>query len=153
MKALTNFEIDALFKKVASYGGCFLRNHLKLTDAKKSNKFYILNMDRDDLHDGKAHNGSHWVCLFNCNHKYVIYVDSFGLPPPENVVKFMKATGKIAVWSDIDLQWVNSDSCGWFASMVAKQLLKGKKLADILYNTFTMNPKENEKILQNYFRL
>jgi hypothetical protein len=146
LTALYDYQINDVFKQCKNYGGCIARMNLKQSDAKK-HKFYVLNMEANP-----NSSGTHWVCLWNCNQKYVFYCDSFGAPPPENVVKFMKKTGKECLYSDMMLQDMNSSSCGWFCVFSLLELLKGKSPVDILLKDFTINPTTNERLLKNYFK-
>ena len=58
-----------------------IRMRDKLLSLPKDTKNVVM-----DLEDG-SENGSHWVCVFNDKAaKY--YFDSYGLPPPIEVVKF-----------------------------------------------------------------
>jgi hypothetical protein len=142
---LSNFEIDKFLKPFGDvYGGCFSKDNLIINDAKK-NKCYVLNLDAAD---GP---GTHWVGLYNVDPTYCVYIDPFGQPCPEHVLKFMKATGKKALYMDIDLQSIKSSSCGWFAVCILTEMIRGRKLTDILYDDFTANPEQNELILKKYF--
>jgi len=145
LTSLYDSQIDNVFKKYPQFGGTISRLDLKLSDAKK-NKFYVLNMD------GEHSGGTHWVLLSNIDPKTVIYFDSFGAPPPENIYKFMKKTGKQCLYNDMQLQDINSSSCGWFDIYVMQQLLKGRPIDDILFDDFTIDPKKNELLLKKYFR-
>jgi hypothetical protein len=145
LPALYDYQINDVFNMCKNYGGCISRLSLKQSDAKK-HKFYILNMDANP--NGF---GTHWVILWNCNKKYVFYCDSFGAPPAENVVKFMKETGKECLYNDMMLQDMNSSSCGWFCVYILLKLLNHENPADILLRDFTINPNQNEQRLKNYF--
>ena len=48
------------------------------------NGAYIINLQNSN--DG---NGTHWYCLYIEN-KHAMYFDSYGGPPPKEVVKFFK---------------------------------------------------------------
>ena len=54
----------------------------ELTNVSKHTKNIIMNLEDNNG------NGSHWVCIFNSQDKY--YFDSFGLPPPVEVIKFLQ---------------------------------------------------------------
>ena len=54
----------------------------ELINLSKYTKNIIINLED---HYG---NGSHWVCIYNNQVKY--YFDSYGLPPPVEVMKFLQ---------------------------------------------------------------
>lgn len=146
LKELDNNQINHLFRHHTKYyGGCIPSRRLKISDTKKR-KFYILNLD----HPNGA--GTHWTSLYNCDPKTVYYIDPFGMPPPEHVIKFMKATGKKRFYSDVDLQNIDSSSCGWFCCYIMLEMLKGRQLIDIIHHDFTMDTKVNERLLEKYFK-
>ena len=71
---------------------------------------YIVN-----LGDSKTSNGTHWTC-FIINEKIATYFDSFGLIPPQIIVKFIKRYNKHLriIYSIDQIQDYNSLACGWF---------------------------------------
>src|SRR5665811_2295472 len=53
--------------------------------------------------------GSHWVCYYSDN-KNVEYFDSFGFPPPEEILVFLKRNqipGKEIVYNSFRIQDIN----------------------------------------------
>ena len=83
-KALTNFELSDAAKKlnINNFRGVFLRD--TLPKKPRQNECGILNLD-DSNGEGK-----HWVnFLKNGNDK--IYFDSYGLPPPTELLKYLKS--------------------------------------------------------------
>lgn len=84
---------------------------------------YIINMQ-----DSKEGGGTHWVGLFLVKSKYrahalerprkqplAYYFDSYGLPPPEAVLKFVRAYGAEWLWhSNEQLQAINTYFCGQY---------------------------------------
>ena len=145
LHALSNIEIDNYFKDEPLYGGCYANNNLP----KLENKIYIINYDDD------GEKGSHWVCISNLHTDYIIYFNSFGLPPKDNVLKWIKkAKNKTAVMNDMTIQNVNSDSRGWWCIYVLNRLLKGDTLISILYDledNDELFEDENEDLLLEYF--
>jgi len=82
--ALTNIDIDRAIKKlkIPNFRRVFSRDELPNTPRKK--ECGILNLD--DL----TGNGTHWVAWYkNNNKKY--YFDSFGLHPPLEIMRYLKA--------------------------------------------------------------
>lgn len=73
--------------------------------------FYVINMDGEDK---KGHvTGTHWVCCV-CKGNSALYFDSFGVPPPLEVMEFLSK--RYSRW--FENSWVcqlpSSSSCGLF---------------------------------------
>jgi len=83
-KALSNIELESAIKKlkIPNFRGVFSRNDLPNKPHRK--ECGILNLDN------LMGNGTHWVAWYkNENKKY--YFDSFGLHPPLEIIKYLKA--------------------------------------------------------------
>ena len=77
----SNFELIKYCKKLKIHIVVIcLRD--ELTNMSKHTNNVIMNFEDNNG------NGSHWVCIFNSQDKY--YFDSFGLPPPVEVIKFFQ---------------------------------------------------------------
>lgn len=73
---------------------------------------YIINLQDAELNKG----GTHWVAVYVPPHeKKIAYFDSFGFPPPQSVINWIKSTGlrnyKIA-FNTKQIQNINSGGCG-----------------------------------------
>jgi hypothetical protein len=68
--------------------------------------FYIVNLE-DDIKG----QGTHWTCFFLVN-QFCIYFDSFGLPPPTDIVQFCK--GFAIMYNVNQVQHIMSDACGYY---------------------------------------
>ena len=131
---LTNGELSQLVKhyKIKNYHGAYIDDRMPI---KLKNGFYIINLN------GR----SHWTCLLKDGDKYY-YFDSYGFVASQEVEDQI---GEY-VYSDLQLQHLNSSSCGWFciAWMRYMQDHKNKKLAySNFLKLFSKDPKENEIIL------
>ncbi len=93
-------------------------------------KIYIVNLNKSN------EPGSHWVLVLK-----PYYFDSFGVSPPEEILLFM---GKPIVSSTYRIQAINSIMCGYFCIYVAEELLKGKKIYDILLEFDPVNYNLND---------
>ena len=144
LRALSNFDIDALFKGVKQYGGVRMSDELNFQP--KNNTFYIINMDTSD---GQ---GTHWILASFLHKDYNFFFDPFSVDPMPSVLELLKRNGKRTFTFDIQLQNLQSDACGYYCAYVAKQLLKKRKLTDILYDDFSMDTIANEKVLERFFR-
>ena len=68
---------------------------------------YIINLENH------SQAGSHWTALI-MSAKNCLYFDSFGMPPPEAVYKFLeKKYGKVP-FSKMEIQDMDSSFCGYF---------------------------------------
>jgi hypothetical protein len=145
MKPLSNLDIDKIFKHNPRYGGCFSRDDLEL---KVRGEFYIINLDKE------SGPGTHWVSLYCCLKEHDIYFDSFGCPPPEEVLSFLKSAdpNKPLIVNDIQIQSITSANCGYFAVEVCKELDKGYKLSTIILDHFTKKIGHSEEYIDNKFK-
>jgi hypothetical protein len=111
---------------------------------------YIINMEDSDVG-----NGTHWVLLKIFPTKEVIYFDSFGLSPPQQIKDFVK--GKIAS-SNRQIQDINATTCGYYCIMVdhfmtyQKQHRPIYERFDDFLNLFKSDTKKNDFILLDYLR-
>src|ERR1043165_9414173 len=80
---LTNIELLDAAKKlnIPNFKGVFVRD--ELPNKPRKNECGILNLD-----DSNGQ-GSHWCCFSNRG-KDKIYFDSYGLPPPTELLKYLK---------------------------------------------------------------
>lgn len=143
LNEMSNQEIDNMFGNITAYLGCYAKDDLPASVWKRKG-FIILNLD------DKTGGGTHWTLMILGPQNY--YIDSFGFPPPMQIDRGFKKTGRKTFYSDIQLQDKNTSSCGWFCSMFAIEcVLKNRPVLDVLLNDFTYNPKENEKRLLQYY--
>ena len=134
---LTNGEIDELVEhyKIKKYHGCFIDDKLP---SKLHNGYYVINLN------GR----SHWCCLLKDGKNY-FYFDSYGFPASEEIEEQI---GEY-IYSDNQLQDMNSSSCGFFCiawmSYMDSHKSKESAFADFL-SLFTKNTKNNEMILHKW---
>jgi len=90
----------------------------------KSNECLILNMD-----DSNG-NGTHWTCLFvNKNRSY--YFDSFGLPPPLEIVNYCSNGDRL--YSTFKIQKPHEVICGHYSIYVLYKLSHNFAFEDVLF--------------------
>jgi hypothetical protein len=142
MRPLTNIDIDNFFKNNPRYGGCFARNRLP---KEPNGKFYVINMD-----DEKGP-GTHWVSIYCCHPDIDYYFDSFGVEPPEEVLKFIKSDEKKLIVNDVQIQSMDSNNCGYFACIVLKQLDEGYNFSTIILKHFTNKIGFSEEYINKQF--
>jgi hypothetical protein len=131
---LTNGELSQLVKhfKIKNYNGAFIDDRMP---KKLKNGYYIINLN------GR----SHWTCLLKDGKNYY-YHDSYGFPASQEVEDQI---GEYT-FSDIDLQNINSTSCGFFciAWMRWMEQHNNKKSAySNFLKLFSKDTKKNELIL------
>jgi len=133
---LTNNELSQLVKhyKIKKYHGAFIDDRMP---TKLKNGFYIINLN------GR----SHWTCLMK-DGKDFYYFDSYGFPASQEVEDQI---GEY-MYSDLQLQHLNSSSCGFFVIAWMRYMQNHKhKDKKICYKSFlklfSKDPKENELIL------
>lgn len=142
---LSNTEIDRYFHQDNNYSGCYPKNKLPQASSLQ-NKFCFVN-----LQSSTQGNGTHWTLLYNCKPHAVIYFDSMGEVPPNEVDEIMKQTKKAQVYNSHDFQPLNSSSCGWWCVYVANMMQKGKSLGDIISHFNHSAVAHNEELLRDYF--
>ena len=109
---------------------------------------YIINLE-----DSDAGSGSHWILLKIFPTKEVIYFDSFGLSPPQQIKDFVK--GKIAT-SNREIQDIDATTCGYFCLACDHYMTYQKpkrpiyERFDDFLNIFKADTKKNDEILLDY---
>jgi len=144
MKPLSNLDIDKIMKNSDNYRGTFSKDMLPKT--LDENESTIMN-----LQDYFAGSGSHWVCIYNDEKsKNVEYIDSFGLIPPNQVVKYMKTTNKIIIYNDTQIQKINSILCGYYCLYFITEQNKGRTTNEILLDFHKQPTDFNEMFMKFY---
>ena len=116
---LNNFQIIELSEKMnIPLENVFFKDEIDVNDL-KIGKSYVINLEDQFDEDGKTMNGgSHWTCFQIGKHNNeicVMYFDSYGVSPPENLKKIIKAKyGKKINYLTKNVQSLMSDCCGWF---------------------------------------
>ncbi len=140
----TGLQLEQSLKKSKSKIPYLIRmkNNLKASDYREPMVGII------NLQSSTEGNGTHWAGFLipppsrTVNGietaKNAYYYDSFGQPPAEQVVKFLKTKGRKIVYSDQQLQKLDSDTCGEHV------------LAWIRYMTQYLNGKSDQLLQQKY---
>ena len=153
MKTLSIQEIEDMLPRAVKkqYRGFVMRDEKKpLLEV----GYYVINLDSED------NPGTHWcLAIITPDDEPNLYFDSFGQPPPEEILKWLKTGGKDLMYSTSHLQDKNSASCGWFVINLMKYLTTNKKKSatDNLYNFVTRLYKDgdvskNEALLERRFK-
>ena len=102
---------------------------------------YIINMANSN------EKGTHWVS-FILKNKNLIYFDSFGIAPPQEVYKFPKKNTNI-IWSKKEIQNINSECCGYYCIAFLYYILNIGTGYEFL-NMFKDDPTKNSNILLKF---
>src|SRR5665647_3202164 len=137
IKVINSSDLDCVFDKTLNYGGTYSKDLLP----KLKNKFYVINMQDSDYPGG---NGSHWVMCYNVNATTCEYFDPFGAPPPQAILKRMTQTKKHVVYSNRQIQDIDSVRCGYWVIECIQKREAGMSLKNFL-KSFSDNTKTNEK--------
>lgn len=136
IKPMTNFDIIELCKilKIKNFKGVYMRNELNGKGAEGASPVgpawsLILNLD-----DSNG-NGTHWTCLF-VKGKSSYYFDSFGLPPPKEVINYCPNNNRY--YNTFKIQKPEEVICGHYCIYVLYRLDRGCKfyetLDELLFN-------------------
>jgi hypothetical protein len=149
MKTLSNLEIESMLSdKVRKYyNGFYMRDTLPSTHKKG---YYLINIDED------AGMGTHWtLAIITSGKEHNLYFCSFGQPPPDEVLKWLKSNKPNVLYSTSVLQHKRSSSCGYFVVNLMEYLTKKvnkytatRKLYDFVTKYYTDGDvNDNERLL------
>lgn len=140
---LSNVDIEYKLKDEPYFIGVFSRD--TLPKKLKENENGIINLAKEE------EPGTHWVCYYNRKDlKYVLYFDSYGLAPPEEVKKYLETSGKRIQYNTGEIQALGTNLCGVYCIYLIKELNKGRDYYDIIYDKFEPYPtKENEEDIRD----
>lgn len=111
------------------YRGVFMKDQVPTL---KAGEGVIVNLD------SSTGPGTHWVCWYHSKDGDYRYFDPFGNVPPLELSKVGDS-----YYSDLDVQPIDSTKCGYYSTVVLKDLLNGKSLIDSL-KQFSAKPKKND---------
>ena len=129
---LSNFQLIDAAKKLnlKSFRGAFLRDELP----KKSRAIEcgILNLDAHQVGRTEGPAGTHWCCWYKTkNTKF--YFDSYGLPPPTELVNYLKGP----VYHNSErVQPDNTVFCGHLCLYVLKKMQDGLGFQEVINTLF-----------------
>lgn len=143
---LSNVDIENKLKDEPNFIGVFSKDNLP--KAIGDNENGIVNLAKEN------EPGTHWVCYFNEKRlEYVLYFDSYGLPPPEEIKKYLETSGKRIQYNTGEIQTMSTVLCGVYCIYLIKELNKGRDYYEIIYDTFEPYPtKENEEDIREITR-
>ena len=123
---LTNIQLVDAVKKlnILNFKGVFSRD--ELPNKPKRIECGILNIDDSN---GR---GSHW-CSFSKRGKDQLYFDSYGLPPPTELLKYLKGP---VYYNSERIQPDNEVFCGHLCLYVLKKLSDGHEFQKVINDLY-----------------
>ena len=103
---LSNTDIDDILSRLQIKHTIIMRDQIPKISLDQYP--YILNMDKT------KGPGTHWV-MFRRKHKSILYFDSFGRPPPQELVDLAQNKHMKLLYTDNEIQSIRSVACGYFA--------------------------------------
>jgi hypothetical protein len=102
---------------------------------------YIINLDN---HNGQ---GTHWVSFIKKD-DIIYYFDSFGLPPPEQILKINETKIYYNVYN---IQDIEETSCGFYCLYFIYNMKIYNNDYKKFLELFVNNPLNNEDIISDFF--
>ena len=123
---LTNFELLDAAKKlnISNFRGVFSRD--ELPKKPRRTECGVLNLD-----DSNG-SGSHWV-VFSKNGNEQIYFDSYGLPPPTELLQYLR--GQV-LYNSERIQPNNEVFCGHLCLYMLKAIANGRKFQEVVNDLY-----------------
>ena len=116
--------------KIDNFEGVKMRDELK--GKSKRNECGIINLNTS------YESGSHWTCFYHDSNNDRYYFDSFGEPPPVELLKYLKSDSEFdqdlptIKRNSITVQHDESSECGSLCLFVLKQLCESMSFPDII---------------------
>ena len=148
---LSNFDIEEIANHYQIPIVVVMKDELKYM--KPINKNYIINLE-----SSKDGNGTHWMAL-KIENKNCVYLDSYGMLPPEEIITFCKRVPKSHLaYNTKEIQDFKATTCGFFS--IGFIIFLHINSSDNLYkksssfsDLFSLDTKLNNKKLKKFFRL
>ena len=147
---LSNSDLEKLasFYKLPLIG-IFMKDQMP---SKVVDGCYIIN-----LQSSTQGNGTHWTAMVIWK-KMSYYFDSFGAPPPVEIIQFTKKKkGGDLLYNSWIIQDIKSENCGWYSIAFLLYLWKNRQninLKDVFnqfVNNFIDDTTKNDEILRTLF--
>lgn len=146
-KDLSNFDIEKICNKLQiPLNGVYMKDELTKNNFQNGN--YVINLENSNQ------GGSHWCALVKKD-KVVLWIDSFGLPCPENICDVCQQLNINSIYyNETNIQDIDSNLCGYFciAFFLYCKVNRGlitSKLSKYV-NMFYQNTDHNDAILKTY---
>src|ERR1700678_1580866 len=124
------------------FGGVLAIDELPL---RPKNMSYIINLDPS------TSPGSHWVAVY-FEKGNAEYFDSYGLPPPELILNFIKANSYQFTCNSQQLQHVRTAVCGQYCAYYVLKKCANQKMSKILLPFSNVNFISNDKLVFKFIK-
>ena len=103
--------------------------------------------------DSQIGPGTHWVAYRNGN-KHAEYFDSFGLIMPNEVINYLRTSGKQIFYSGDEIQERDSVLCGYWDLYYLLERQRDVPMLNVIHNAnFDMNDQTvNHRFIIDYFK-
>jgi len=102
---------------------------------------YIINLDKPN---GQ---GTHWTSFIKKDN-IIYYFDSFGMPPPTNILII---NDKMIYYNIYNIQDINEKSCGYYCLYFIYNMILNNYDYKKMLELFVNNPLNNKDILNDFF--
>ena len=144
---MSNIDLLNWVKKlgIKNFRGVFSRDGLPAKMLK--NEVGIINLD------SQIGPGTHWVAYRNGD-KHAEYFDSFGLIMPDEVMNYLRTSGKQIFYSGDEIQERDSVLCGFWDLYYLLKRQRGVPMLNVIHNAnFDMNDQTvNHRFIIEYFK-
>jgi len=128
-----------MMKDVDGFLGVYAHNEVDSLKAPKMGDSLIMNLD--DSNEA----GSHWVAFY-FSPRSACYFDSFGVPPDDRSLKYLRKYNKLVAYSQLQLQEDCSEECGWYCMSFIRLMAEGNTFRETI-ETFRDHPGQyNEQL-------
>lgn len=134
----------------------------------KYNRSYIINIEDSEDAEGNRNDGTHWTCMqvnkYSNGKIEPIYMDSYGMPPPESIKKaVMDTCGQKLPFNTKDIQSLMNNACGFYCVAFLHYINEAPTRSKDLYTDVeaflsmfddlnkSVDFKKNEYILKHFF--
>ena len=133
-------EIERELQHIHSFKGCFSILELPPIKSKMS---LVVNLQSD----GKYKYG-HWVGLIFPSKKKCFYFDSFGEPPPSEILEYLQRTFSKLIFNPFPIQSILSEKCGYFTIAFIKEVSNRSEYDKFLSRFEFKHLMKNDKIVK-----
>jgi hypothetical protein len=120
------------------FGGVLARDQIPI---RPSHTAYIINLDPS------SEPGSHWVAIFFDRRGFAEYFDSFSLPPPKDIVKFLETNSFVYTCNGQQLQHVRTAVCGQYCVYFLIGRCSNKTMSQVLQPFSTVSLMSNDRLV------
>lgn len=152
----TNIELYTILKKLYTGYKINITPIESLNSIKHHKKqIIIVNMHKP----GYKSRVGHWVLIVNKGNDECIYFDSFGVVPPEKILKFMRGYKELGlidkmIMNKKEIQKMSEDACGWYCLLFLKNYILNDKKVDsaIREINFARTKKYGQELTKKYLK-